>query len=104
MILQQFPYMLRDINITGLWSFKDKKVFAFTASSSIIYEKFINNCINKPKVLKFKSQYEFIHGITPIQEATHVNYKNEEELYIKLSSHIERMYKTKPLLIIYDHT
>jgi len=66
MIIQHYPYLIRDSNISGLWTLKDKKVIAFSASSSIIYEKFINNCINKPKVLKFKSQYELVHGISPI--------------------------------------
>ena len=30
----------------------------------------INNCIVRPTVLKFKSEYELVHGSSPISDAT----------------------------------
>lgn len=52
--------------ITGIWQFKGKKVIAFSATSSIPIERFVNNCIARPFILKFPSEYELIHGISPI--------------------------------------
>ena len=44
--------------ITGLWTLKKKKVFAFTATSANTYERFTKNCIGMFETLEFKSEYE----------------------------------------------
>ena len=45
MIVNESPYFLTEGNLEGLWKLRDKKVIAFSATSSIIFEKFVNNCI-----------------------------------------------------------
>ena len=69
-IIQHNPYHIEKQGIKGIWQLKGKRVFAFSATSSISHERLINNCIVRPKVLKFKSEYELIHGTNPITDAT----------------------------------
>ena len=64
------PYHLKQKSIRGLWELKGRKVIAFSATSSVPYERFVNNCIDKPTVLKFKSEYELIHGVSPVADPT----------------------------------
>lgn len=65
-IIDKYPYMISNNVLHGIWQFKDRKVFAFTATSSAILERFIHNCIGSPAVLKFLSEYEMKNGQSPI--------------------------------------
>jgi hypothetical protein len=47
--------------IAGVWQFKDKKVIAFSATSSLPYVRFISKCFGQPLVLNFQSEYEVNH-------------------------------------------
>ena len=42
--------------LSGLWQFKGRNVYAFSATSSPSYERLLNNCIGAPRILKFKSE------------------------------------------------
>jgi polyphosphate kinase len=66
--------------IKGLWIFREVKVFAFSATSSASYERFIGNCIGNPKVLAFKSEYEQVHDKSPIVDAKVVTAADEKQL------------------------
>lgn len=66
-ILLQKQYKVVNNKINGLWNLQDKTLITFTATSSVIFEKFASKVIASPKVLRFQSQYEFINGTTPIQ-------------------------------------
>lgn len=65
-LMQESPYSMKDNGFVGIWNLRDKKVIAFSATSSLIVEKFVSNCITKARVLKFKSQYEHVNGVSPI--------------------------------------
>jgi hypothetical protein len=56
--------------VRGLWQLRDRKVFAFSATSSIPYERLVNNCITSATSLKFKSEYELVHGTSPVTDPT----------------------------------
>ena len=62
-IFNEKPYICSSFGLHGLWQFKGKKVYAFSATSSAPYERFFNNCIGPPKVLRFKSEYQMVHGV-----------------------------------------
>jgi hypothetical protein len=67
-IIDKNPYAVYNQQLAGVWNFRDKHVIAFSATSSASYERFVANCIVKPKMLKFKSEYELVHGTSPIQD------------------------------------
>jgi hypothetical protein len=68
MILDNQYYTINNNAITGVWSLKNFKVIAFSATTSTSLERYVNNCISRPTVLKFTSEYELIHGTTSIQD------------------------------------
>ena len=57
-ILLGAPYLVQKQGVKGIWQLKGKKVFAFSATSSVSHERLVNNCVARPKILKFKSEYE----------------------------------------------
>lgn len=65
-LIDAYPYMLINSAITGVWQLKGRKVFAFSATSSAMLERFVNNCIGTPAVMKFASEYEVKNGVSPI--------------------------------------
>ncbi len=60
------PYEVRPKCLRGLWDLRGKRVFAFSATSSPSHEILLNACIREPKVLAFKSEYEMVHGASPV--------------------------------------
>jgi hypothetical protein len=81
---------------------KGKKVIAFSATSSISYERLINNIISRPLTLRFKTEYELIHGTSPIQDASITNYTTRETMMQKLELDIIKYYDQKPIIVIHD--
>lgn len=69
-MIEQHPYSVRFNCIRGLWELRGKTVFAFSATSSPAHEKFLNSCINRPTILRFKSEYEMVKGSSPIADPT----------------------------------
>ena len=67
-IFSQSPYVVQAGIVKGIWQFRERKVFAFSATSSVPHERLVNNVIGMPKVLKFKSEYELVHGSSPIAD------------------------------------
>ena len=66
-IMSHYPYDMYNSTMNGVWSLKNRKVIAlFSATSNNPVERFVNNCISQPTVLKFKSEYEVMNGMTPI--------------------------------------
>ena len=66
------------------------------------YERFVNNCIGRPTILKFKSEYELIHGISPIQDPNIVFCNETKTIFEALFEDVKKYYETKPIIIIYD--
>ena len=50
-MIDDYPYMVSNQQVSGVWQFKDKQVIAFSATSSSSYERFVNNYI---KAIDFK--------------------------------------------------
>jgi hypothetical protein len=69
-IIHQSPYYVQQQVVRGLWQLRDRKVSAFSATSSIPYERLVNNCITSATSLKFKSEYELVHGTSPVTDPT----------------------------------
>jgi hypothetical protein len=70
LIVSECPYEVRPKSIRGLWEFKGRRVFAFSATSSKSHERLLNDCISEPKIMKFKSEYEMVRGASPIVDPT----------------------------------
>jgi Type III restriction enzyme, res subunit len=101
-IVNETPYCLHGIGLSGLWQFKNRRVFAFSATSSPPYERLVNNCIGMPTVLKFKSEYELVHGTSPIQEALIRQVSSKHSLISMVEEDINKTYDHKPVVIIHE--
>jgi hypothetical protein len=77
-------------------------VYAFSATSSASYERFINNCISRPTLLKFKSEYEQVHGTSPIVDAKVVTAADEDQLLSLVEEDIVKTFEKQPIIIILD--
>lgn len=67
-IMADSPYTVFNGTLNGVWSLASKKAIAFSATSQPEIERLVSNCIIKPKLLRFKSEYEMVHGTSPIQD------------------------------------
>lgn len=65
-IMYKRMYGIYNDAISGIWSLKDKNVYAFSATSSTPIERFVHKTIGLFQKLMFKSEYEFIHGTSPV--------------------------------------
>ena len=101
-ILQSSPYLVMQQGMRGVWQLRGKKVFAFSATSSPSHERLVNNCIVKPKVLKFKSEFELANGSNPITEAAAVQCETKDALLSQLKLDIEKHYDNHPIVMVLD--
>lgn len=85
-----------------MWLLKEKQVIAFTATSSVPYERFIHNTICHPQVLKFKSEYEMVNGISPVSDPHIVTCTNEDQLIVAVLNDINKHYDLHPIVLIVD--
>ena len=53
-------------------------------------------------MLKFKSEYELVHGASPVQEAVVRSFKDSQLLLIALEEDILKNYDHKPMVVIHD--
>lgn len=65
-IMQKNIFTVNSESIKGIWLFKEKNVFAFSATSSTPIERFVFKAISNPQKIQFKSEYEFIHNTSPL--------------------------------------
>ena len=100
MIVNESPYKVQLKDVLGLWQLRNKQVFAFTATSSVPYERLVNNCITKPTVLKFKSEFEMVKGVSPVTDALIVQVPDTIGMLTTLEIDISRCYDKKPVIII----
>ena len=100
MIATDRPYSVQQQGIQGLWQLKGKQVFAFSATSSASYERLLTNCVARPTVLKFKSEYELVHGSSPIADATIVPVADTASMLTALEVDLCRFYDQRPVIII----
>ena len=75
-------------------------MFEFTATSSVPYERLVNNCIAKPTVLKFKSEYEMVKGVSPVTDATIIPVQDDAGMLVALGENLAKYYDKKPIIII----
>ena len=64
-------------------------MIAFSATSVPEVERMVNNCISEPNVLRFISEYELIHGSSPIQEGHIVPCGKAEKVIAAVEAEIE---------------
>ena len=77
-------------------------MFAFSATSSISYEKLILKCIVKPLALEFKSEYELIYEVSAISIPTIQNCSTPDQLLLTLYKGILKFYESKPIIVIHE--
>ena len=65
-IINDSAYLPRQTGLKGLWELKGRKVFAFSATSSMAHERLLSNCVEQPQVVSFMSEYEQVKGASPI--------------------------------------
>ena len=85
-----------------MWQFRGRKVKAFSATSSVPYERLVNYCICQPTVLKFKSEYELVNGTSPVADPAIVLSSDADSLYGALVIDIDKHYEKHPVIIISD--
>jgi superfamily II DNA/RNA helicase len=100
-LLQQ-PYYVYHQSIKGLWQLRDKKVIAFSATSTNAIEKFVTKVIRQPAVIRFKSEYELVSGASPIQEGKIVSCGTEKEVLKQAADTISANYDSRPIILIHD--
>ena len=101
-IVNQSPYFVQPQVINGLWQFRGHKVIAFTATSSVSYERLVHHCICPPTVLKFKSEFELVHGTAPVADPTIVSCVSNDSLFASLVTDIDKHFELHPIIIIAD--
>lgn len=101
-IINECPFIVQSSSIRGLWSLREKKVIAFSATTSPSYERFVHNCIASPKVLKFKSEYEMVHGSSPIVDPVIIPAKDRDSRDAASLSTVEKQYEKQPVILIVD--
>ena len=67
-VMEQSPYSVRFNCVRGLWELRGKTLFVFSATTSPAHEKLINSTINRPQILRFKSEYELVKGVSPVAD------------------------------------
>ena len=67
-------------------------MFAFSATSSTPIERMVANCISIPKVVKFKSEYEHVHGASPITDPAIVPCMNVEHMHTLIAEELTKRY------------
>jgi len=65
-IMQSHLYAVHNETINGVWLFKERNVFAFTATTSSPIERFVFKTISPFQKIICKSEYEFFNGISPL--------------------------------------
>ena len=75
-------------------------MFAFSATSTASYERLLSNCVARLTVLKFKSEYELVHGSSPIADATIVPVADTASMLTALEVDLCRFYDQRPVIII----
>ena len=101
-IVNEVPYYLHASGLSGLWKFKGRNVYAFSATSSPSYERLLNNCIGAPRVLKFKSEYEMVHGTSPVQEAIIRQCPDHQSALEMVVEDIAKVYDQKPAVVVHN--
>lgn len=101
-IVSNYSHLATEQGVRGLWQLKERKVFAFSATSSLSYERFVANCITRPKSLSFKSEYEMVHGVDPVTDAVVVPCEDKEKLLKSLEGDLAKAYDSQPVIIILD--
>ena len=99
-IVSDVPYCLHAGGLSGLWKFKGKKVYAFSATSSPAFERLLNNCIGAPRILRFKSEYEMVHGTSPVQEAIIRPCPDHHSVLEIVGEDIAKSYDQKPVVVV----
>jgi hypothetical protein len=64
----------------------------------------VTNTIVRPKVLKFKSEYELVKGTSPIQDPNIVVCKDKRERVQMAMHDVTKLYEAKPIIVIHDNS
>lgn len=81
---------------------KTKNVIAFSATTSPSHERILFHCVKKPMSLKFISEYEMIHEVSPVSVPNIILCKNEKQKLETLFIDIEGLYDKKPIIVIHN--
>jgi len=77
-------------------------VFAFSATTSISHERLLGSLLEPPTSVKLKSEYEMVHGISPIGDASVIVCSDQSRLELQLQADLEKRYDIGPVIVILD--
>ena len=77
-------------------------MIAFSATSSVSYERLINNCICTPTILKFKSEYEMVHGTSPVTDPSVVICADTPGYETAVLADLDKHYELHPVILVVD--
>ena len=100
--MSQHPYGFFNGGITGVWQFKGSKVVAFSATTCIPIERFVNNCIGPLTILKFSSEYEVVNGVYPVLDGHVVPCGFHKNILLEVEKDLVKHCELKPLVVIHD--
>ena len=101
-LLASKPFSVAGDVINGLWQLRGKKVIAFSATSSTPVERMMGNCIAIPTVVRFKSEYEHVHGGSPITDPVIIPCTDIEHTLTQIVEEISKRYDSQPVIVIND--
>ena len=97
-IMQSSPYLAMQQGMRGVWELRGKKMFEFSATSSPSNDRLVNNYIAKPKVLKFKSEFEIANCPTQSQKLQLFDVRSKMPCFLNSSKTLKSTMKTFLLL------
>ena len=100
LIISQSPFVVRQNVIKSLSLLRGRKVIAFSATSTVPHERLINNCICRPSVLRFKSEYELVHNISPVSDPSVMTFANRMMLEQAVTADINKHFDQHPIVLI----
>lgn len=79
---------------------KKRIAFFCTATSNVGLQRILNSVVNTPLVMKFSSEYELIHKVSPI-EGSSIKCCNSKDMMIKqVEDDIRINFDEKPIIVI----
>ena len=101
-IVEKSAYLVQQQGIRGLWQLRGKRVFAFSATSSISHERLLGSLLEPPTTVKLKSEYEMVHGVSPVGDASVIVCSDQVRLEQQLQADLEKRYDIGPVIVILD--
>lgn len=85
--------------LTGFWKLQTANTIFFSATTSVTYERFVSQYLSPICCLKFKSEYEIIHGVSPTGAGTIKTCVDEVQLWDIFKDDLVKHSEQQPIVI-----